>query len=294
LAGERYTGDERSRVLRRALLDDDVGTRLWAARAALKNGLQFAEMEVDPCGAIRVWALRARVERGAAAAIPALRNALFDRAASVRASARFHLSRFEPHLNIAELYRRSLDEYVDGDSLTCAITGLAEVGNRDDAALIAFHTSAISVRVAKAAIRACGRLARADCARELVEALSDSRVGVSKSARLALADAPLAPGLLAGLVHDALYTHTRLNALALFGNLERWERLIELLKAIANDREEVRRAAHHAVQRWLTTLWQSSHLPAPPRPEQRDQLRKLMGTVSDASLRGRLEQALSG
>jgi hypothetical protein len=95
-----------------------------------------------------------------------------------------------------------------------------------------------------------------------------------------------------GYVSDAIHTHARLNALLLMGNLERWERLIASLEATTNDREEVRMAAHAAIQQWLTTLSLSAHVPAPPRLEQRDRLQRLLGTVVASNLRARLEDVL--
>ncbi|HEX6240007.1 MAG TPA: hypothetical protein VFZ61_03905 [Polyangiales bacterium] len=294
LAGERFAGEARQAVLHKALGDSDVGTRLWAARSTLESGLWFDEMDVDPCGAIRVWSLRARVARDEIAAIPTLRNALFDVAASVRASARFHLSRSQPDLDVANLYRDALDRLDDGAARAIAISGLAEVGTRDDAALISFLTSSQSAAVAKAAIRACARLARQDCTREFLEALDDSRVGVSKAARIALTETPLSATFLMDLVRRAVHTHARLNALLLANKLGRWDWLIALLDAFHNDREAIRSAARLATDRWLSTALRSAYRPTPPARAQLEQIRTRLARIPDLALRDRVEQAVEG
>jgi HEAT repeat protein len=260
----------------------------------LESGFWFDEMDADPCGAIRVWSLRSRVARDEIAAIPALRSALFDAAASVRASARFHLSRLEPELVVANLYRDALDRSGDGSALAIAIAGLSEVGTRDDAALISFCTSSASVPVAKAAIRACARLARQDCTREFIEALNDSRVGVSKAARIALACTPLSAALLIDLVRDAVHTHTRLNTLVLSEKLGCWDWLIALLDASQNDRVEVRNAARLATERWLSVVARSAYLPAPPARAQLEQIRPALAAIPDPASRLRVQQAVEG
>lgn len=294
LAAERFSGADRRAVLHTALRDRDLGTRLWAARLALESGFLFDEMEIDPCGAIRVGWLRARVERDDMAAIPLLRRALFDAAASVRASARFHLSRLQPESRVAELYRAALDRPDDVAVLAIAISGLAEVGTRDDAALISFLTSSASVRVAKAAIRACARLARQECTREIIEALNDPRVGVSRAARIALVGTPLAPTLLVDLVREAPHTHTRLNALWLSEKLGRWDGLVALLHAFQNERDDVRHAAHVAIERWLSLVSRSAYLPAPLDRRHLELIRALLGVIPDAALRGRVQQTFEG
>ena len=78
LAVERLSGDERWRAIECALRDTDVGIRLWAARHACEAGRNLDDMERDAFGAIRVWALRARVERDGHGALPRLHAGLFD------------------------------------------------------------------------------------------------------------------------------------------------------------------------------------------------------------------------
>ena len=58
-------------------------------------------------------------------------------------------------LRVADLYGDALDRSGGGAERAIAISGLAEVGTRDDAALISFLTSSPSVPIAEAAIRAC-------------------------------------------------------------------------------------------------------------------------------------------
>ncbi len=291
LAVERLSGDERWKAVDRGLRDEDVGIRLWAARHACEAGRNLDDMECDAFGAIRVWAIRARVERDGRGALPRLHAGLFDRSASVRSTARFHLSRFEPDLVIADVYRVALDD-PDAKTVECAISGLADLGDRDDAALISFHISSQSGRVAAAAVRACGRLARVDCRRELEAALCDERPSVSKAVRVALAAVPPPAAKLRALVGSAEHGHTRRNAIALAHRLDRWERLIILLDGAANERPDVRAAALVELERWAPRFEHNRYRAPLPKDAQRAEVIGLLANIAGTEVHARIEREL--
>jgi hypothetical protein len=255
-------------VLARALHDRELAIRIWAARRVCDErcfGL-LPTLDKDPCGRIRLWALRLHCERpDAEAAVPTLEAALFDRAASVRAAARFFLNERQSGCAFAASYRRALAQpNADTGWRAAAVAGLGETGDREDAALLVLEVGSSSTRVAKAALRACGRLAPAEHTSEIMAAIEDRRPGVSRIARSLLEGRPLSPTHIAAWIDRSPWTHTRLQALALAFGIERWQALLLLTGAASNERMEVRGAALAAIARWVARCERSVYRVQPP------------------------------
>jgi hypothetical protein len=285
LASARLTGARGEAAIVRALRDRDLGIRAWAARRACdaRRFELLPALDDDPCGRIRLWALRLHGETSdEAAAIPRLEAALLDRAPSVRGAARFYLSQLRPGYAFAASYRRTLEEAsVDMKQRAIAIAGLGETGDRDDAALLAFEIASSSARVAKAALRACARLAPSECLGEITTAVEDRRPGVARLARRLLEGRPPSAARIADWIERAPWTHTRVHALTLAATLEPWQALLQLARAASNDRMEVRAAALVELERWLERRKRSVYRIPPPSAARLDQLRAPVAAVPE-------------
>jgi HEAT repeat protein len=111
-----------------------------------------------------------------------LRAALLDGAASVRELARFEWRKKEPALDFASFYRSAIDRRT-GDEEVAALRGLAETGTVQDVPLFLKYAENQRARLREAAVFGLGRCDGENHRELLVKSLSDTNLGVVKTAR---------------------------------------------------------------------------------------------------------------
>lgn len=254
-----------------ALLGADEIIRLEAVHAAadlddaVLRGL-LPRMLADRFGRVRGVALGLAAERLGPAALPALREALLDRRASLRAAARAALARLEP-MDAAAYYRARMG--ADAPRLDAAVAGLAETGGAEDADTVAPLLSHPRPRVRAAALRALARLAGDASVPGLVRALGDASSSVSRAAadalrpRVVRADA----SALAAWYGRAHAEPVRRNALSLLAARGKWDGLAWILQACADADPPIRAAGLRHLQRWRQRFNRSFSQPTPAQQE---------------------------
>ena len=287
-------------VLHRALDDGDSVVRYWAARELRRHldGPALTEtltkISNDRFMPVRREALYAFVEKLPHLAPVALRQALLDPHASVRETARFHLTQIGER-RLDSFYRDKLDR-AEPRQLATLIAGLGETGNREDAAKLLPFLQHPHPRIRFAALRAIARLDLEGASSHIVLALQDPSPSVAKAARHLLQRHTylLSAAILWGMHQATPHAHVRQVTLSLIALLRWWQAAPLLLEAAATADEENRPMA-------LDHLRQSCAAIGNPIPRpQGDDLKNLSealashGWVLDHSLLGSFDWVLSG
>jgi HEAT repeat protein len=269
-------GPELHAVIRDALASPDEGLRRGAAQAAAsldEAALDEAALDdllprmlADRIPAVRRAGLGLAARRMGIAALPALRDALLDRAAGMRAEARAAIERLEP-MDFAAFYRARLAP--DAPRLAEAVIGLGETGTAEDADLVAPLLDHPRPRVRANVLRALPRFAGDGAVPALLAAVGDPSSAVSRTAadvlrpRVARADA----GALAGLMDAENAPHVRRNALSLLAARSKWDGIAWILQACGDADPAVRTAAREHLARWRQQFNRSFSQPTPAQQE---------------------------
>jgi hypothetical protein len=277
-------GPDMPGVIRRAVWDEDTVIRVRAAERA-EAVLSVDEMlgllpvlRRDPFMPVRREALRLWVRYRPQDADAELRRVLFDRHATIREVARYHLRRrgFE---GFGELYRSVLGSRGDGPKVRAALYGLSEVGDRDDLDLVEQFLAHRSPGIRKAAVVALGRLAPDAPASLFLGAMEDPSAGVSKAARHALAIRRGGVGAeeLWDVFRRTPEEHVRNNALSLLAGLGKWESIGWIIRACGVEDEPIAVMARQHLRRWLDRFNRNQTQPT------RDQLQRTAQALDTAS-----------
>ncbi|HYW14012.1 MAG TPA: hypothetical protein VE871_18755 [Longimicrobium sp.] len=275
-------------VIRDALASPDERLRQGAAQAAasldekaLDEGALDAllpRMLADRFPAVRRVALGLAARRMGAAALPALRHALLDRGAGMRADARTAIERLDP-MDFAAFYRAHVAP--DAPRLAEAVSGLGETGTAADAEHITPLLGHGRTRVRANGLRALFRLAGDAAVPALLAAVGDASPAVSRTAtdvlrpRVARVDA----GALAAWMGAENAAHVRRNALALLAARSKWDGVPWILQSCGDADPLVRTAAREQLTRWRQrfnrSFWQ-------PTPAQQERIRAALDGAGNA------------
>lgn len=234
----------------------------------------------DPLSSVRRDALVLAGEHLPGEAIHWARDALLDRAATVRAAAQRIVQRLEPAEDLAGFYRGEVIAH--GARLPAALMGLGETGTPDDDALVRSLLQDEQPRVRAAALRALvGLRGLAGAAAMLLRALADPAPAVSRSAAGMLLT--MVWGLdvaeLGALSRDSAQAHVRRNALSLLVRREKWESIPWILRALGDRDEHVRHNARSYLTRWQNGFNRAGRQPT---SEQLAEMREALEQVADA------------
>jgi len=221
----------------------DAVVRLNVARA-LRDGKPsaardqlFEHLASDPSMLVRREVLLARLEDSGADRDEILRAALVDRHASIREAARYYLRKDAEGCGAAfdsRNYYLEKRESVELRTLPQVILGLGECGECEDANIAAPYVEMADVRVAKAAVRACGALDRKSRLLWFARLLTDARPGVARAAARELITAgDAAPvGQLREILRSAPHSHSRRYALRILLRMHLFDAMIDAIRAL--------------------------------------------------------------
>jgi HEAT repeat protein len=230
-------------ILQEFLHHHDPVVRLWVARSSLNHVNDDAlrplvkDLVCDGSLPVRCLALNVLAERLPAEADDLLHASLLDTHSSIRAIARYWITKQNACFDFATGYREILSKGETAKSST-AILGLAEVGASKDAELVRSFYGSRRVSVRKAVIRALSVLDATNQLTLLLSELGDGHPGVSKEAMRALLGHVNATreGVLE-LFRNSRHAHVRRNAFTLLRKLPAWSLTLFLFEAL-RDRDE--------------------------------------------------------
>jgi HEAT repeat protein len=248
-----------------------------------------AELQRDPFMPVRRAALYALLETSPGSARELLEHALFDRHASLRELARFHLPKLGPS-DLRERYLAALEQAA-GPALVIAVLGLGETGSPADFPRLQPYLDVESIRLRKAALTAAARLDRKRANPHLIEALSGPSPGVSREASRLLA-APYDPSNyedIRTVFGSARLLHVRRNAFRVLMRASKWKQLAPIVAAWADPDERIQQHARAALERWHNSFNRS--FVSPTRAEMADASAALRAAEAHLppSLRHRLQ-----
>jgi HEAT repeat protein len=233
--GLGINGDHKSRIVRYAVISNDPVVRVWACRELLN--IQDVKLITDVLGwlrhdsstAVRREALRVRVALFPYQEKVAWKEALLDRAYSIREMARFYLAKLWP-FDIAAFYRQALTYPPDSSA---ALYGLAETGDLSDEPLFRKNLRHKLPNRRKAAIRGLARVSGEAAVPTLVEHLNDDSPGVIREVRATLASYPQAlQGTdLLNVARHADNPFARRTAISLMMEMGKWKSLPWLIRS---------------------------------------------------------------
>jgi HEAT repeat protein len=222
--------------------------------------LELKKAASDPWPVIRCRSLEILFQHHHAACRDMLLEALFDSAASVRATSRYLLDKLGLS-NVADLYRKRF-ESADAVISATEISGLGETGIKEDVNLLRPFLTSPRISLRRAAIIAVNRLDPAGFTKELKLALADTSKGISKTARQILAKRSGVLGIefLMEMMRAEQPDHVKTNALLLTRALTKWERMVALLQAVKIN-PALQAGIREEIHRWLTTFNRSWYEP---------------------------------
>ena len=235
----------------------DPAIRQWGARVALRGLLEkdilplLLRLLGDPEATVRREALGSLAKMFPTQAGAAVRSGLLDTTSSVRWTAQYWLSKFEPSSEPSTVYRASLNGEQSAKR-RAAILGLAETGSKADAALLFPFLQDSKTAVRKAAIRAISKLNGESAIGDFTRLLTDASPGVSREASDALrpfcwrvADSVVA------IFRTDERLFVRKNCFKLLARQSFWPQDIFLFEALRDSSEEIIALARKAIDGWL-------------------------------------------
>ncbi len=257
--------------------DNDPVLRFWAIQRLI---LELATDELrpwlrkvahDPFMPARREALSAIASRLPEEAQSFLTNALSDRSASVRETARFWIRSAEPNFNFKAVYRELSQT---SPPSVGALSGLGEVGEKEDANLLVGHLASPKVSVRKAAIQAIAALDVERYSDKLMTEIGDPHSGVSKEATRALVGHyPLVARDLPALFHPTMPSHVRRNAFSVLCGQPFWSRGILFLETLRDSDERIAYMADQGFRDWLR---RSGSMPNAPTVDEARRLKEAL------------------
>lgn len=133
-----------------------------------------------------------------------------------------------------------------------AILGLGETGQAEDCGFILKYLDDNRISIVRATLISLMRLNNEKYEKLITEKLSDSRIGVIKTAQKLFIKYDLADfSRVFEIFKETPYEHTKIKCMAILFNASKWERLIYMLEALSDVEESVRQIAWLSIQRWV-------------------------------------------
>ena len=248
-----------SPIIRAGLKDPDAVIRARALASVavdpiLEDRAAILEkfLRSDRVPAVRRLALTlisAHMPESVARVFPAV---LLDRAASVRALARFIAVTYDVPVDPRAVYLEALSDVVAAH-LDAAVAAVGETGSRPDADLIRPFLNDRRSRVRRSTLRALANLDAERAVTAAVAALTDASSSVRSAASAIIgANARLVDfAMVRGRVESLSNPHARRKLLRVFLEAPKWEAPRFLLEALADTDDGVRRVAVSLLDEWV-------------------------------------------
>jgi HEAT repeat protein len=216
----------------------------------------------DPVPAVRRLALALLSEQLPAHLADVFPAVLLDRAAGVRALARFVASTQHPPVVPRDVYIQGLVS-AQPRQISVAIAGVGETGTQADADLIVPFLNGSSPRLRRSALRALARLDAERAAASALSALADDAWSVRSAAVdiLSTHAGRVDFEAVSRRVRSLADPHSRRDLLGVFVNAPKWETPIFLLQALADPDDGVRTFASRLIERWIENFNRSQTQP---------------------------------
>ena len=296
----KHAGDHHRRVVGHGLHAADPVVRLWCVRHAphaLATDDLPGELERlfgDPIPPVRREARRVHAERFPATAARVWHEALLDRSARVRSTARFRMHRLATDartagrhaadhaalagFEAADFYRRA---WAAQPQRRPAVEGLAEVATAADADAFGRLLRHPVPNRRRTAVRGLVRAVGARAADDLLPLLRDANAGVVAQLRRVLPPDALAADALVEVALDAPVEFGRHFAVALLTDHGKWPSLPGLLRVAAAADPGTAALAVAASTDWLAGR-RGNRVYTRPDPAQADALRTTLATHADS------------
>ncbi len=172
---------------------------------------------------------------------------LFDKDAYVRAMSRSIVKQHTTDFNFRKIYH----ENIEGNG-TSAILGLGETGQSEDAEFIEHYLNDSRISIIRATLISLMRLNSEKYENLIAEKLTDSRIGVIKTAQKLFIKYNIADyHRVFEIFIGSSYEYTKTKCLAILLNASKWERLIYMLEALSAEEDSVKRLALQSIKSWL-------------------------------------------
>jgi hypothetical protein len=233
-----------------ALGDRDVIVRKWAFAMGQKLGFPGDLMDraaIDPYGPIRRIAFEA-AEANASISTSLLSRFLFDRSAAIRHECQ---SIFSKRLgqSPADYYRTAIRGTPTRNADICAL-GLAETGDRSDAAAISALLQSSSARVRRAAVRALRRLGAEGMNTVLLRVVSSDVPSVAREAAFSIfVGRAVPPSDLWNAALNNPDSRVHRSALRLMKHSEKWQQIQYYLRSASDP--ALRECAVEMIRLWV-------------------------------------------
>ena len=179
--------------------------------------------------------------------LPLAKEMLLDKSAVVRELSRKIVQEYELNFKISLFYL----EHIENDT-AAAILGLGETGQKTDADIAGKYLNDPRIAVVRATMSSLMRLDSKKFLPRIIEMLSDSRIGVVKTAQHLIMKYGVADYTrIQEIFFSTEYNHVKIKCANILFSAPKWQSLIYMLEALACEMEDVRKLTIQAVNDWL-------------------------------------------
>lgn len=270
------------KVIDSGLKERDYITRLKVAMqmSSIANKKVLSEflpqLKANKSMAIRREALRIVMKQLPEQRLSELKNALLDKHSSIRFEAQYYITQID-NINLVSFYKDTINNGPE-NYLYSAISGLGEVGGKNDDSVILLYTKHHRIHIRRSAIRSLAKLNPNNHNSVFINALQDISPSVSREATKAL---KLSNHYVTNeeelwliLAKNTSPPHARKNALSLLVSSTKWKQLFYILKSLTLNDEKLVQIANDYIDRWIWNYNKSYTLPT------EQQMRDLLNLLS--------------
>jgi len=191
-------------------------------------------------------------------ALQVAHDLLLDKSAKVREHARSYLKEKNIDIDYRIFYKSHLTDYT-----VSAIHGLGETGTDKDTSVVEKYLKANEAPIARAAMTAVMKLNGNVYISEITEFLTDSRVGIVKTARnLIIKTTSINYSRVVAIFHATPYENTKQKCFSIMLTDSKWQRLIYILDVLENGGEKISETALLALHKWIWNYNRSFAVPS--------------------------------
>ncbi|OPX42656.1 hypothetical protein CLHUN_34780 [Ruminiclostridium hungatei] len=172
---------------------------------------------------------------------------LLDKDAYVRALARNIIKQHSLDFDFRSVYVRNIEQFT-----AAAILGLGETGQAEDTEILEGYLKDSRITVVRAALISLMRLDSEKYKTLITEKLTDSRLGVVKTAQKLIVKYNIADYVrVFEIFKETPYEYTKIKCMAILFKASKWGRLIYMLEALSYEEDNVLKLALQSIQNWI-------------------------------------------
>ena len=179
--------------------------------------------------------------------LPLSKEMLLDKSAVVRELSRRIVREYTPDFGFSVFYSENIK-----NNAVAAIYGLGESGKQSDTEIIEKFLCDSRIAVTRASMISLMRLDNEKYSSQIIDMLSDARIGVVKTAQQLIIKYDIADyKRIKEIFNSTPFEYSKIKCAAILFSASKWQSLIYMLEALACETDDIRKLAIQAINVWL-------------------------------------------